>query len=72
MMVLLSKREYDDLVARASSVEGQVEHRLEQAKRQILSKLSQGLRDRLGPYGCHAPGSNPLQTVSELVDELLR
>lgn len=66
-MVLLSKSEYDALVARAGSVEAQVEQRLEFEKSEILRKLNKGLTSRLSDYR-----SNPLQTLQELVNELLR
>lgn len=67
MMVLLSKREYDALVARAGSVEAQVDARLEVAKREILRKLHEGMKARRG-----YTSADPMQTLQDLVAELLR
>lgn len=67
MMVLLSKKEYDDLVSRATNMELRVEERVAEEKEKIRALLKMKFsRDNLGYYK-----TNPFDAVREALNEIL-
>lgn len=67
MMIILSKREYDDLVLKATSLEAEVEKRVEVEKQRILLALKNGLsNERTWRF------PNQVEQVRHLINELLR
>ena len=51
MMIILSKSEYNDLVQKASNIEGEVERRCEQFRENLMARLkSKFVTDVCEPY----------------------
>lgn len=68
MMVLLSKKEYDDLVKKATAVELLVEERVEAEKTRIWSAIREGLKGRSDE---HAFKQHPVEYVRALLEKVI-
>ena len=72
MLVLLSKREYDDLVKKGSAMDLRVEEQLEEHKKQLHKQLADGMTRVLRQPSAFRSQEDLCKQLASVLIELLR